>query len=157
MPGCSVRTHPFSALCDAMLTMLVGATHWLSMYLYTFAFMSMHEYCLLVCRPCFNIMKLWTFDPNLHLSPADTTFCLLSCLFVFSLVCLLSCFFACYVYHAYLLYTSFICSLPLFLPMIVYQFLVFAFACIYMERGHLELRHGLPGASKKGADASIQI
>ena len=30
----------------------------------------------------------------------DTTFCLLSRLFAFSLVCLLSCFFACHVYHA---------------------------------------------------------
>ena len=26
----------------------------------------MQESCLLVCRPCFNTMKLWTFNPNLH-------------------------------------------------------------------------------------------
>ena len=77
-----------------------------------------HVYAwVLVCHPCFNTMKLWTFDPNLHLSLADTTFFLLSCLFAFSLVCLLSCFFACHVYHAYLLYASFICSLNLFLPL----------------------------------------
>ena len=68
---------PFSTLCDDMLTMLVYATRWLSMHLYTLAYMSMYESCLLVCRPYFNTMKLWTFDPNLHLSLTDTTFCLL--------------------------------------------------------------------------------
>ena len=101
------------ALCDAMLTMYIHATCWLSMHLYTLAHMSMHESCLLVCCPCFNIMKIWTFDPNLHLSLMDTTFFLLSCLFAFSLVCSLSCFFSCHVYYAYLLYTSFICFLHL--------------------------------------------
>ena len=40
-------------------------------------------------------------------------------LFAFLLVCLLSCFFACHVYHVYLLYVSFICSLHLFLPSLV--------------------------------------
>ena len=104
MPSCSVRTPPFSAPCDDMLTMLVCAIHWLYMHLYTLAYMSMHKSCLLVCCPYFNIMKLWTPDPNLHLSLADTTFCLLSCLFVFLLVFLLSGFFACHVYHAYSLY-----------------------------------------------------
>ena len=115
MSGCSVHTLPFSTLCDAMLTIFVHVTCWLSMHLYTLAHMSMHESCLLVCRPCFNTMKLWTFDPNLYLSLADTTFCLLSRLFAFSLVCLLSYFFGCHVYHAYLLYASFICSTHLFL------------------------------------------
>ena len=81
-----------STPCDAMLTMFVRATRWLSMHLCTLFHMSMHESCLLVCRPCFNTMKLWTFDPNLHLSLSDTTFCLLSC---FLLVWLLSCFFVC--------------------------------------------------------------
>ena len=129
-------TLPFFALHDAMLTMLVYATHWLSMHLYTLAYMSMHESCLLVCCPCFNTMKLWTFDLNLHLSLVDTIFCLLSCLFVFFLVCLFACLpscflvclfiswlvmspaicYACHVCHAYLLYASFICSLPFFLP-----------------------------------------
>jgi len=71
--------------------MLVCATHWLYLHLYTLAYMSMYESCLLVCRPYFNTMKLWTSNPNLHLSLADTTFCLLSCLFSFLLVCLLSC------------------------------------------------------------------
>ena len=37
----------FSALCDDMLAMLVCATHWLYMHIYTLAYMSMHEYCLL--------------------------------------------------------------------------------------------------------------
>ena len=155
MPGCTMRTLPFSALHDVMLTMFVCATYWLSMHLYTLAYMSMHESCLLVCHLCFNTMKLWTFDPNLHLSLADTTFCLLSFLFAFSLICLLSCFFACYVYHAYLLYASFICFLHLFLPLLVCWFLVFAFACTHMERECMELGHGLPSASKKGKDTSM--
>ena len=146
-----------SALCDAMLTMFVLTTHWLSMHLYTLAHLSMHESCLLVCHPRFSTMKLWTFDPNLHLSLADTTFCLLSCLFSFSLVSLLSCFFACHFYHAYLLYASFICSLHLFLPLLICWFLIFAFACTYMERGRVELGHGLPSTSKKGEDASMWI
>ena len=117
-----------------MLTMLIYATHWLSMHLYMLAYMSMHESCLLVCHPDFNTMKLWTFDPNLHLSPVDTTFCLPFCLFVFFLVCLLACLPSCFlvclftlwlvmflaicyayhVYHTYLLYASFTCSLHLF-------------------------------------------
>ena len=91
MPSCTMRTLPFSTPHDVMLTMFVCATYWLSMHLYMLAYMSMHESCLLVCHLCFNTMKLWTFDPNLHLSLANTTFCLSSHLFVFSLVCLLSC------------------------------------------------------------------
>ena len=43
---------------DAMLTMFVCATHWLSMHLYTLAYMFPHKSCLLVCRPYFNTMKL---------------------------------------------------------------------------------------------------
>ena len=160
MLGCLDVSFPFSDPRDAMLTMLVCATRWLSMHLYTLAHISMHESCLLVCLPCFNTMKLWTFDPNLHLSLADTTFCLLSCLFSFSLVCLLSCFFACHVYLAYLLYASFICFTHLFLSIacfLVCWFLVLAFPCTHMERGRMELRLGLPGASKRGENASMSI
>ena len=100
--------------------------------------------------PCFNTMKLWAFDPNLHLSFANTTFGLLSCLFAFSLVYLLSCFFDCHVYHAYLLYASFICSLHLFLPLLVCWFLIFAFVCTHIEPRRIELGHSLPSESKKG-------
>ena len=119
MPGCSVRTLPFSAHHNVMLTMLVCATRWLFMHLYMLAYLFMHEFCLLVCHPYFNTMKLWTFDPNLHLPSWTPPFvCFLACLpsrlFAFSLVCLLSCFFACHVYHAYLLSclldASFMCS-----------------------------------------------
>ena len=106
MPIASCMPFPFFASCDDMLTMLVCATHWLYMHLYTLTYMSMHESCLLVCRPCSNIMKLWTADPNLHLSLADTSFCLLSRLFSLLLVCLLPCFFACNAYYAYLLYVQ---------------------------------------------------
>ena len=90
MPGCFVRTLPFSAPRDAMLTMLVCATCCLSMHLYTFAYMFMHESCLLVCCPYFNTMKLWTSDPNLHLSPHGHHL-----LFAFFLVCLFACFLVC--------------------------------------------------------------
>ena len=73
---------------------------------------------LLTCSCIFNTMKLWTFDPNLHLSLVDTTFCSFSCLFVFLLVCLLSCFFACHAYHA--------CSLYAF----SYALCIFFFHCL---------------------------
>ena len=107
-------------------------------------------------------MKLWRSDPKLHLFPVDTTFCLPSCLFALLLVCLLSClfafsfvcshpcFYACHVYHVFLLFVLFICSLHLFLLLLVYWFLVFALACTHMEQGRMELGHGLPGISKKG-------
>ena len=128
MPGCPMRTLPFSAPCDAMLTMFVRATHWLSMHLYTVAHMSMHESCLLVCRPCFNTMKLWAFDPNLHLSLMDTTFYLLSCLFAFSLVCLLACLpsrlFACFLISLLAMSIMLICFMPL-----SYAFCIFSFHC----------------------------
>ena len=128
------------------------------MHLYTLAYMSMHKSCLLVCLPYFITMMLWTFNLNLHLSLTDTLlFILLFRLFAFSLVCLLCCFFACHVYHAYLLYAAFICSLHLFLSLLVCWFIVFAFACTHMERGCIELGYGLPGASKMGEDASMWI
>ena len=145
------------ASCDATLTMLVCATRWLSMHLYTPAYMSMHEPCLLVCRPCFNTMKLWTFDPNLHLSIVDTSFCVFSCLFAFSFVCSHPYFYACHVYHAYLLYAYFIHTLHIFLPLLACWFLVFAFVCMHVKRGHFELGHNLPSVSKKGADRSMSI
>ena len=95
MPIASCVPFPFSAPCDDMLTMLVCATRWLSMHLYMLAYMSMHESCLLMCRPYFNTMRLWTFDPNLHLSLTDTTIFLLSCLFACFLTCLLAFLFLC--------------------------------------------------------------
>ena len=66
-------------------------------------------------------------------------------LFAFLLLCLL----ACHVYHAYLLYASFICSLHLFLPLLVCWLLVFAFAYTYMERERMELGCGLLGQAKR--------
>ena len=124
MPVASCIPFPFSAPCDDMLTMFVCATCWLYMHLYMLAYMSMHESCLLVCRPCFNIMKLWTFDSNLNLSLANTNFCSFSCLFAFSLVCMLS-YYTCHVYHAYLLYASFICSTHIFCLCLFAGFLSF--------------------------------
>ena len=58
-------------------------------------------------------------------------------------------------YHAYLFYASFVCTLHLFLPLLVCCLLVFVFACTHMERGRLELGHSLLGTSKKGTNASM--
>ena len=114
---------PFSVPCDDMLTMLVYANHWLSM----------HESCLLVCHPCFNTMKLWTFDPNLHLSLMDTTF-------VSLFACLSSFLFACFLVSLLAMSITLIYFMPLsyafcifFLPLLVCWFLVFAFAFTHME------------------------
>jgi len=130
MPVALCIPFPFFAPCDDMLAMLVCANCWLPMYLYTLAYMSMHKSFLLVCYPYFNTMKLWTSDPNLHLSPVDTALCLLARLFAFLPVCLLSCLFAlllvcshiffyvCHIYHVYLLHASIMCSLYFFLSLL---------------------------------------
>ena len=94
MYGCSMHTFPLSTSCDGMLTMVVCASHWLNMHLYMLAYMSMHESRLLVCRLYFNTMKLWTSNPNLHLSLAGTTYFLLVCLFAFLFACFLVCLLA---------------------------------------------------------------
>ena len=60
-----------SAPHDAMLTMLVCATRWPFMPLYTLAYMFMHKSCLLVCHPYFNTMMSLTSDPKLHLFPCE--------------------------------------------------------------------------------------
>ena len=60
MPVTLCIPFPFSTPCDDGLTILVYATCWLSFHLYTLAYMSMHESCLLVCHPYFNTMKLRT-------------------------------------------------------------------------------------------------
>ena len=150
MPIVLCTPFPFFTLCDAMLTMLVCATHWLSMHLYMLGYMSMHECCLLVCRPYFNTMKLWTSNSNLHLSPVDTTFCFSFFLFFFFLVfmfaCFLSCFLAClfilwlamspaiccacHIYLACLLCT--LCALSMYLFLSISCFLVSYFCrCMY--------------------------
>ena len=103
-------------------------------HFYTLAYMFMHESCLLVCHSYFNTMKLWTFNPNLHFSLVETTFCLpsyfvplfvclsiclLSRLFV-HLACLIPCHLLCLPCLSYLsVYAPFICSLYLFLPLLV--------------------------------------
>ena len=152
---------PFPSPCDAMLIMLVSTTHWLSLPHYTLTYMSMHESCLLMCHPYFNTMKLWIFDLNLHLSLADTTFCLFVCLlsrlFV-HLTCPISCHIQCLPCLSCLsALCLFICSLHHFLPFLVCWFLVFTFACTHMEQECIELGHGLPGASKDGAGTSMSI
>ena len=161
MQGCSLCALPFSAPCNDML---VSATRWLYVHLYTLAYISMHKSYLLVCRSYFNIMKLQTPDPNLHLSLTDTSFCLLSFLFSLSLVCLLSRLFTRILVSMLAMPITFACFMPLpyalctfFFPLLVYWFIIFAFACTHMERGRMELGHGFPSTSKRGKDASMWI
>ena len=134
---------PFSSPCDDMLTMLVCATCWLSMH--SLAYVFMHESCLPVCCPHFNTMKLWTFDPNLHLSLKNTTFCLPFCLFVFFLfacfpVCLLAFLSSCLSYGSSCLlpYTMHVMSIILicFMPL-SYALCIFPFH--YLSAGFLSL------------------
>ena len=161
---------PFFAPCDAMLTMFFCATHWLSIYLYMLSYMFMHESCLLVCHPYFNTMKSWTSDPNLHLSPVDTTFCFPFWFFVFYLVCLLACLFAfllscltlifaCHVSHHMLCLPYLSCLFTLCPFAIIYtfsfhclstSFLVFAFASTHMERRTHEAGARSPRRKQKG-------
>ena len=108
--GCSSHTLSLSALCNFMLVILVCATRWLSMHLYTLVYMSMHESCLLVCRPYFNTMKLWSkpkFVPRGHYL-----------LFAFLLVCLLVCLLA-------FLFIMLIYFMPL-----SYALCIFSFHCL---------------------------
>ena len=114
MPVASCIPFLFSAPRDDMLAMHVCATRWLSTYLYMLAYMSMHKSCLLVCHPCFNTMKLWTSDPNLHLPFANTTF-----------LCLLSCFvslFACILVSMFAMSIMFICFMPLYCALCIFSF-----------------------------------
>ena len=92
--GCFVHTYPLFRSVWRLLIMFFCAIRWLYVHLYTLVYMFMHESWLLVCHPCFNIMMLWTSDPNLHLPLVDTTFCLLSCLFILCLHPI--CYFHCY-------------------------------------------------------------
>ena len=131
---------PFPILGDALLTMLVCTTRWLSLHLYMLAYMSMHDFLLIVCHPYFNTMKLWTSDPNLHLSLADTTFCLFVCLLACFLVHLcislalsLVIFYACHVYHVYLFYAFSYALCAFSFHYLSAGFPVFAFACMHME------------------------
>ena len=112
-------TLPFSIPRDDMLAVLVCATCWLSTHLYTLAYMFVHESCLLECRPCFNTMKFWTSDLNLHLSLVDTT-----------LVCLLSCFVSLF---ARILVSMFAMSIVLicFMPL-SYVICIFSFHCLFV-------------------------
>ena len=151
MSGCSVRTLPFllcAMLCLPCLLMPpVG-------FLCIFTRLLTCPCTSLACQCVVHASTQWsyghqskpTFVPREH-----------HLLFAFSLVFLLSYFFACHVYHAYLLYASFICPLHLFLPLLICWFLIFAFACTHMERRRMEIGHDLLSASKTGEDASMWI
>ena len=157
---------PWCRLLRAMIcfSCLFMPPVWQSMHLYMLAYMFMHESCLLVCHPCFNTMKLWTFDPNLHFSITDTTFCLLSCLFSFSFVCWLSCLSACFLVSLLAMSIMLICFMSPLYAFCIFSFhrlfagfLFIAFACTHLERGCTELGHDLPGAREKGMGASMSF
>ena len=160
--SCFIHTFPLfrSMRCYACHACLC---HLLIFYAPLHACLHVHAWVLLASVPSMlqhnevmDIRSKPTFFPYGHhlLFAFFLSVWLLACLLAFL-------FFACHVYHAYLLYASFICTLHLFLPLLVYWFLAFAFAfafaCIHMERGRMELGHGLPSASKKGEDASVSI
>ena len=84
-------------------------------------------------------------------------------LFAFLLVCLLACLLA-FLFSFLAMSIMLIYFMPLsyalrifFFSLLVYWFLVFAFACTHMERERMELGHSLPSVSKKGEDASMSI
>ena len=129
MPGCSSCALPFSALCDDIVAMLVCTTCWLYMHFYMFAYIFMHESCLLACRPCFNTNEVMdirsqpTFFPHGH---HFLLVCLFTCLFAVLLVCLLACLlhpyiYVCHVYRAYLLYAY------------LYTLHIFSFHCLSVD------------------------
>ena len=86
-------------------------------------------------------------------------------LFAFLLVSLLACWLAFLLLSHAMLDISilFVCFAPfchylrIFLSLLVYQFLVFSFACTHMERGLMELGHGLPSISKEGATQACRF
>ena len=95
-------------------------------------------------------------------------FCLFSCLFTLCLlfaillVCPFAHMFARILYAMLVIAILFVCFAPLYyylciypFPLLTCWFLVFAFACTHMERGHIELGRDLVGASKKGTDTSM--
>ena len=98
--GCFMHTFPLFRSVQWYAYHACLCPRWLCLHLYTLAYMFMHESCLLVCHPCFNTMKSWTFDPNLHLSLVDTI-CPLVCAPLL-LICLLSSLFACSCVSLYL-------------------------------------------------------
>ena len=118
--GCFMHTFPLFRSMRWYAYHACLCPHWLCLHLYTLAYMFMHESCLLVCRPCFNTMKSWTFGLNLHLSLADTIcslvcaplllVCLLSSLFTYSFVCLNPGCCACRIYLACSLYVLLLLS-----------------------------------------------
>ena len=131
------------------------------MHFYMLAYMSMHESCLLVCRPCFNTKKLWTFNPNLHCPSWTPPFVrLLSSLSAYlSLSCLLShamltifILLVCFAPFAHYLYISF--------PSIACLLVSCLYLCMYAYRARTfrarawSPRHKQKGREVKHVDSS---
>ena len=155
MSVASCIPYPFFAVrwyaCHACLCHLLG--------LYAFLHACLHVHAWVLLASVSSVLQhneVMDIRSKL-LSLVDTTFCLLSWMFAFSLVCPHPCFYVCHIYHVYLLHASIMCSLHLFLPLLACWFLVFTFACTHMERGRMELGHGLPSASKGDTDARMWL
>ena len=149
--GCFVRT--FSLSTVRWYAYLACLCHSLALYASLHACLHVHAWVLLASvlsmpqhNEVMDIRSKPTFVPCGHYL-----------LFTFLHVWLHPCFYVWHIYHVYLLHASIICSLHLFLPLLAYWFLVFAFACTHMGRGRMELGDGLLGVSKRDADVSMWL
>ena len=132
--------------------------HPLALYASLHACLHVHAWFLLASvSSMLQHNEVMDIQSKLTFVPRGNHLCWLFRLFAFLFVCLLSGFFACHVYHAYLLYVSFIWILHLFPPSHVCWFYVFAFAYTRIEQGRIKLGHGLPSLSRKSKDASMWI
>ena len=149
--GCFVCTFPLFrfVLCYAYHACLC---HQLAFYASLHACLHVHAWVLPASLSSIlqqnEVMDIWskpTFAPCGH-----------HLLFAFSLVCILVSLLAMSIMLIYFMPLSHALCISFF-PLLVCWFLVLAFTCTHIERGRMELGHGLPGASKKGEDASMSI
>ena len=154
--GCLVHTFPLfrSVRWYAYHAYLC---HPLALYAFLHAYLHVHVWVLpgvLSMLQHNEVMDIWSKSTLVsrghHLLFAFLLVCLTTCLLASLFLCL-----PCSSWLSAL--CLFICSLQLFFPWLVCWFLVFAFACTNMERGHLELRHSLPSTGKKGMDVSMWL
>ena len=153
--------------------------HPLAFYAFLQAWLYVHAWVLLATvsfmlehNEVMDIRSKLTFVPRGHHLFVCLFACLFSFLFAYVTVCLLdfrfvylSCGLSRLLSYAMLsMSIMLIYFMPFpralcifFFPLLVYWFLVFAFACTHMEWGHMELGHGLPSAIKKGKDVNVWI
>ena len=106
-----------------------------------------------------DIQSKSTFVPHRHhLLFVSLLVAFLACLFAISFACLLASLFLCLSYLSCLFAWRLLSIIYAFsFHCLFVGFLVFAFACTHMERGHTELGHNLLITSKKSMDASMWL